>query len=382
MGRKTRKKQELAALEEQRVIDRLAQKKNSGKTKRGVVRAHSHPIHGGGVMTREMVRYRRYFLRDPDNWVYRGKSKKIEKQRTDLARYLFGKYHVPRFLEETWNEYEIEAERRIADRERGAKFFLNWYISATQGKSVYKLHSKGILSKKETHQFLQAPDHYSCNMAMWWAKAMCEGANLGIANRIVQCTLTRHDITSDFWISVMRFFVHNPVDLHEMNDLLDFIRAERQENPNFKMKGRSLESVRRKSEEWHRHMIKTQQIGGGTWSGMDVPNWTATSGPKDNKTTWRVEQITSGNALVKEGREMRHCVAGYKNRCMAGATAIFSMHSSSPINSRRNLTIEVRTVGRTVVQARGKANRRATRQEINVLRTWAHANDMNVAEYI
>jgi len=360
MGKKTREKQKIVAAFDDRVAAELAQKKNSGKTKRGVIHAYD-------VMTKKMWLKDRYFLHHPTEWRYRGKSKRIEKQRLELVRYLFGKYHVPRFLEEVWNDAE-DPRRREIDQ------FFDWYIAAAQGKSLYKLHSRDILSKKETHQFLQAPAHYSCIQAMWWAKAMCEGANLGHANRLASSRLIQYDINDKFWLSVLRFFVHNPIEIHEINDLLDYLCNEHGENEHFKMKGRSLESVRRSNETWHRLLIKEKQVGGGHWPGVDVPNWLATAGKKNEKVTWTVTQITSGDDLLKEGQAMHHCVSAYKSRCMSGSIAIFSMKSRSPIQPlKRHLTIEVRVIQGMVMQTRGFANRLPTAQERNVLRRWARS---------
>jgi hypothetical protein len=34
-----------------------------------------------------------------------------------------------------------------------------------------------------------------------------------------------HSIVSTWWKQVARFFARNPVPLHEMNDLVDYLRA-------------------------------------------------------------------------------------------------------------------------------------------------------------
>ena len=264
--------------------------------------------------------------------------------------------------------------------------FVDWYVAAAQGKSLYKLHTRGILSKKETHLFLQAPDHYSCKQALWWAKAIGEGGDVGVAHRIANSAFnTRFDtdkIMDEFWVSVMRFFVQNPVSINEMNNLFDYLMAEHRDNAHFKMKGRSLDSIRRKSEEWHRLQIKQSKIGGGTWEGMPVETWTEKTGKKNNRTTWTVEQINTGNALLREGQKMRHCVSSYKRECMEGRTAIFSMSSVVGWKEHRNLTIEVTIDKWQVVQVAGFGNRRATNQEHNILRHWAREHDLEVAAYI
>jgi hypothetical protein len=262
----------------------------------------------------------------------------------------------------------------------------DWYIAAAQGQSLYKLHTRGILSKKETHLLLQAPNNYSCKQALWWAKAMATRDDVGVAHRIANSAFnTRFGIDTildEFWVSVMHFFVRNPVEINELNNLFDFLMDEHRENENFKMKGRSLESIRRKSDVWHRLQIKKSKIGGGSWEGLPIEDWKATTGRQPNKTVWLVHQITTGNELVKEGQRMRHCVSSYKRPCMEGRTAIFTVSSvTSGWKEKRNLTIEVDMSKWKIVQIAGLANRRATGAENSIVRFWARTHDLQLADY-
>jgi len=373
MGKSTRKKQQLAAVRDQNFQNRLSSYRNSGKKLRGDV-----TVRGNNLLTPAMQQIQHNAVRNIHSWHYAGKSQRTEKQRLDLLRYLFGIYPVPRFLEHVM----IDADAKNED-------FFKWYLAVAQGKSLYKTCTRGALSKRETHLFLQAPNELNVREAIWWAKTVALCDNIGVAYRMAKSRVARYNYANQFWIDVHRFFTNNPVSMKEMEELLDYVVAEYRDNNNWTIKKRSLESVRRKSEEWHRAQYKIRQIGGGSWPGMDVPNWTMSTGmfhsdpQKNQRIEWHVRQILTGNDLVKEGQKMRHCVASYKSTCINNQTAIFSMTSNTPFQQdRRNLTIEVLVAGRQISQVRGFGNRLAYPAEREILHKWANQNRLQWSRWI
>lgn len=368
MGKSTKKRQMEEAAEEEQFSQFFASKKNSGKTYRGVIKS-------ADIIPKYLRQYSHQEIRDYDNWTYKGKSKRIEKQQIELIRYMFAAYRVPRFLENAF----------ISEERETVSMYGPWYITAAQGGSLYKTCTRGLLTKKETHYFLQAPDELSIHQAIWWARAVAESNDIGIARRIALSSIGRRATDSDFWVDVQRFFANNPVQIKELDELVDYIASARAENAKWTIKKRSLEAVRRQSEKWHRDMIKLRHIGGGSWDGMDVPIWKGKTGkfnhdPKKNtQIEWTVFEILTGNELAREGNKMRHCVSGYKPRCMKGDCAIFTMRTSTMLyNDRRQVTIEVDPSRKTVTQARGLANRIPKPQEKAVLQKWANARGLKV----
>ncbi len=369
MGKSTRKRQVEEAVREQEFVDFFASKKNSGKTYRGVIKAEN-------IIPKYVRRFQKRQLRDPVKWVYRGKSKRIEKQQIALIRYLYAKYPVPACLESVF----------ISENSDKFNNYARWYLALAQGESLYKTCTREVLTKKETHYITQAPDSLNIEEAVWWAKGMALTQNTGIAYRIAKSPIGRASWASDFWVDVHRFFANNPVPLKEMEELIDYIRAARAENPAWTIKKRSLEAVRRKSEHWHRDMIKLRNIGGGAWTGMELPYWKYKTGKADpnpsrsNEVEWHLYEICSGNELAKEGNKMRHCVAGYKSRCANGSIAIFTLRSNTPLlNNRKHLTIQVSPQTRAITQARGLANRLMRPQERVIIGKWARDNALRVS---
>lgn len=314
-------------------------------------------------------------IRNPQLWSYKGKSRDKAKQQIDLIRYMFAKYPVPSFLELTFLDSKSP--------------FVEWYIAVAQGRSLYKTCTSGQLSKKENHWLLKAPDDLTILEAIWWAKTMAITEDIGVAYRMAKSIISvRGSHTKEFWIDLHRFFTHNPVQMKEMQELIDYCVAMHGENKNWTIKKRSLNSLRDQSERWHRSMAKMKQIGGGSWIGMQLGTWEFKTGKHDDnptkntEVTWTIREICSGNELAKEGNQMRHCVWGYKQRCINGQCSIFTMTSVDAFGKiSKNLTIEVQRSYKQVVQARGLANRMPRPQEREVLRKWGNAHGITISNY-
>ena len=168
-----------------------------------------------------------------------------------------------------------------------------------------------------------------------------------------------------------RFFARNPVPLHEMNDLIDYLRVAKTEDAGFSLKGRSIQALQRRKEEWHQALRKSNAIGGGVWAGRAIPDVEYATGG-ENKAIWRLRQIKTGNELFREGQRMHHCVATYKGFCMEGKISIWSLSCEFPLGRvNRGVTMEVRKDG-AIVQCRGFANRLPYANEVSVVKRWAN----------
>lgn len=361
MGKATRKRQAELDAQNQTIQASLAAKSGERVVRESKIVVPAH-----------FLRYKHQQIRNYEDWCYTKKSKDVSKAQLELARHLFAKYPVPKYLEQTFLDPED-------------KTYKSWYLSVAQGKSLYKTCTKGILTKQETHYFLKAPNSLNVVQAIWWAKTMSLCGDIGVSFKIAQSPLTRFSYADQFWNEVLRFFVVNSVSLKEMEELIDYIRTIHTENPSWSIKKRSLDSIRRASEKWHRDLAKLKQIGGGIWEGMGIPVWTFTTGkydpnPSENtETIWKIEEITTGDALAREGNEMRHCVLSYKESCKRGHTSIFTMRSDTVLKSnRRHLTIEVTRATKAIVQARGLANRLPRNDESTILQKWAKDNQLTI----
>jgi len=323
---------------------------------------------------------RGYALRAPEDWRCRIKSRSEERRFIDLVRFSFARYRVAAHLENAWiDRFTDDLVDRVGELPEvqpmpGSRPDLRrWYLVAAQGGSLYKQHTSAYLTKLETHHFLAVPDDVtSSQQALWYAVARAQNERCEIARRIGQSQLVRHSIASTWWREVARFFARNPVPLHEMNDLIDYLRVAKTENAGMSLKGRSLHALQRRREEWHRALRKHNAIGGGGWAGRPIPDIDYEAGSEKKKALWRFRQIKTGNELFREGQRMHHCVASYKRLCMNEQVSIWSLTTEFPLGHiNRGVTIEVRKDG-AIVQCRGFANRLPHGNEVAAVKRWAN----------
>jgi hypothetical protein len=323
---------------------------------------------------------RGYALRAPEDWRCRIKSRSEERRFIDLVRFSFARYRVAAHLENAWiDRFTDDLVDRAGELPEvqpmpGSRPDLRrWYLVAAQGGSLYKQYTSAYLTKLETHHFLAVPDDVtSSQQALWYAVARAQNERCEIARRIGQSQLVRHSIASTWWKEVARFFARNPVPLHEMNDLIDYLRVAKTENAGMSLKGRSLHALQRRREEWHRALRKHNAIGGGSWAGRPIPDIDYEAGSEKKKALWRFRQIKTGNELFREGQRMHHCVASYKRLCMNEQVSIWSLTTEFPLGHiNRGVTIEVRKDG-AIVQCRGFANRLPYGNEVAAVKRWAN----------
>ena len=148
-----------------------------------------------------------------------------------LMKHLFAKYTVPDFL------------CRPDDILKKLNF--EWFIHIAQGGNIRTAPQFPYeMSSKQAHYFMQARCDYSLKRAFWYGRIRAYGGheNLGIElSRLFERMRIKE---SDFWNSVLFFFVNYAQDGHEMLELLlVYIMYRKIENPLFSLKGRTLDSL-------------------------------------------------------------------------------------------------------------------------------------------
>ena len=100
-------------------------------------------------------------VRDPAGWRPRIKSKDAGKIALSVARHVFAVYPVAAHLERIWLGGERLDPREIERRKV-------WYVEVAQGRSLYKTCTKDILTKRETHHFVNPASGLSFCEAVWY----------------------------------------------------------------------------------------------------------------------------------------------------------------------------------------------------------------------
>lgn len=328
-------------------------------------------------------------VRDPQAWHPQMRTRDPARLRLAAARHLFALYPVPAMLERIWiDDAGLDAEE-VRLRKR-------WYVVAARGESLYKAGASHWLTRKEVHAFLNPPVGLGFDEAFWHAVARSYVDEPGPAICIARSKIARAPRgETDFWREVARFFCANPVRVETIDDLCDYLAECRRRDPGYSLQGRTLPSLTRRMREWHRDIAAIERIEairrraagraafrGATacaidraWAGSPLADWEWAPSAKEAKAKGErfvIRQLKQPEDLVMESRAMRHCVASYAAKCIAGHASIWSLRRCTKDRIDRLLTIEV-DQQRRAVQIRGLANRLAHADERSILERWAKA---------
>lgn len=338
--------------------------------------------------------FKRQIVREACAWKPQMKSRDAARLRLAAARHLFARYPVAWHLEQIWIDDSGLGRNEIELRKR-------WYIAAASGGSLYKAGAGRWLSRKEVHAFANPPGRLGFEEALWHAIARTYATNDGDALRIARSKIARVPRgDTAFWREVVRFFCAHPSTVEEIDDLCDYLADCYGRNAGYSLKGRTLVSLSRQMREWHRDLEAIQRIeaqrrraehahavgavASASWPGASIADWTwspSTSArsrrgeeyrPKHNREEYAVVQLRTAADLVAETRTMRHCVASYAGKCIAGQASIWSLRHRAAGRTELMLTIELDRLHRAV-QVRGFANRLPRDDEREILERWAKA---------
>ena len=329
----------------------------------------------------QMAERHELWLRDPVD--FRPRTYNVERQFTELARHLFTNYAPPACFEQAW----FERNKRKARRYQG------WYIQTGRGESPRRLANMPFeMTRRTAHLLAKAPATHTIEQALRWTQVRAMGARPLVADALLGSPIGTDFTRDDFWLTVVRFLIDQPMlDPAQVGPIVDYIHFQRYEpviqgdgtmapaQPNFSMKGRSVDRLLRQVQQWHGQLAAQSHVGRFVrWEACGIPGKMWAEGTGKSAKQLSIRELLDSNALQAEGARMHHCVGSYAYSCKQGHTAIFSMVS----NATPLLTIEVKLHNRTIVQARGKRNREATAEELRNLRTWAQQADLNIANWL
>jgi hypothetical protein len=259
------------------------------------------------------------YLRQPRDWVYKGKSNDIGKMYRAFLRFVFCRYRVAHCLEQYWVDQDAKTAFDGSPRgrpERGAHFPdallpKRWFLIVGQGGSLYAEGGKAYLTRKEIHHLLADSGTLSLAAAIVHAVALAEAASKRLAASLAASKIAAlalfHDPGFDpgvyNWIRFLaRSMKDDPLDYRQVNDLTDYYYAVARQNPNFDLKGRKIPALRKAMVAWHHDLARQRNIKGGTWQGLPVADQYFVTGPQARQTSWRMHQITTGDELYEEGQ--------------------------------------------------------------------------------
>lgn len=304
-----------------------------------------------------------------------------------LAGHLLGRYPTPRFLGSVWFGGNSAAERL----RRG------WFVQHARGRRFRTLSLPLAMTRRMEHAFLHSPDHLDVNRALRRAEVLGLGGSPQLANAVIATRLGRSFEHGAAWREAIAWLVRwsDDLDLAQVGPIIDYLQAMRHEptrvrtpggptfrgplQPDLSLRGRSLDSL------WRDVTARLEMIGKpgdrpklswrkSRWNELVVGGRVASGRARMQ---WRLVELLDSNQLRHEGISMRHCVATYAQRCAGGASTIWSLrrHRIDEYGTDDHgwpaLTIEVSPRTATIVNLRGRCNRRASGEPLAVVRAWA-----------
>lgn len=375
MGRKTLAKKEKELVENQKVKEILLAGTKKLKKEKEVLQK---------PLVKDIEAFRPLFIRSEENFVLKTKSKDRTKQLKELVRHVFHKYPVPDFLFDAWETENYNKIRKQFD-------FKKWYICVATGGSLYKEHTKEILTKKETHTFLTCAHNINIEQSLVYAIAKCEGASDGVALRIARSKINDR-VISEYSKQNIRWFAKNPpASVQQLDDLVDYLLAKKVEQPNFSLVGSGLtiDSLLKRMHDWHYDLRRLKMIGNSVWDGHPINDteypYIEYMNANKVECAWYFYQIKSAKELQEEGNAQRHCVLSYKKYCISGEASIWSLRQGYTLEgvkkAKRRLTIELRNNG-VIQQVRGLANRKMKAHERTIIEKWSKDNALTISNYV
>jgi hypothetical protein len=334
-----------------------------------------------GAMSR-LARFSSRWVRTPAG--FSARSYNADRQFGELARFLLARWPVPNFFDDAWSERSTDTHRE-------------WFIHVGAGGNLRTAAGLPFpLTKMMSHHTLLAPDDISILSALRWGQVRALGGSERLARAVINSPLRDALVDEPFWLSVVQFFVANPMlDPHQVGPIIDWIQNQRFvgeprqivngvarggaiPQPNFSMKGRTVESVLRQVERWHRDLNRATTKSALAWPTCGIRGYERVEGNEGSQKIVRIDEVLTSTELLHEGRAMHHCVASYARTCSRGAVAIFSLKLDSGAGFDRRLTIELDVRSKRVIQARGRFNALPQPLEERYLRNWATATGLTI----
>lgn len=337
---------------------------------------------------------RRQWIREPEEW--RPTSHNLGRQFSSLLRHLLTRYDVPKFIDSAWLRSG-----------QGAYRFRGWFIHIGAGKNIRSAKTLYPMTRMMAHNFIGAPDKYSIEGALMLADIVSLGGGRRLTETLMATRLggrvERDTDKRAFWLSVYRFFIDNPMlDLRHAGPIVDFLSFQKFETrevmvgpgqverrpppqPNLSMARRTPYTLLRQVEAWHGELRTDRANDKRFWKSSGFAGAEMETGPRERpeqRVHWRVRELLSGQELVEEGRELRHCVASYADSCIRGVFSIWSLERRE-FDGRPSKELTIAVDGRgMVVEARGFSNRFPTEQEKPLLEFWMKKAGLRPGPYL
>lgn len=278
--------------------------------------------------------------------------------------------HLPAFL--LWNI------RTYLHQTRSRKLVME----LANGKNIRKAKNRPFpFNRRMAHLFSNSPIDTSYEAAIWRALVVGWGGDTWLAQQLHHY-FGRETREVGFLKLLIFFFrkTEEQIAAEEMKQLLGYLQHRWDEEENFHLKGWTLASLRRKSQQWY-EALQQEEIDQYLSSRNLAPKWTGASynsfALEQNDSYYEIIQLNSIKKLQEEGRRLMHCVGNYAAQCQLYGHSIWSLRQTTGKRHRSLVTIEVSKDHR-IIQARKMFNANPDKDEWQLIRAWAEREGLAV----
>lgn len=356
---------------------------------RHLAKLRSPLLENGGFVAAfgHLAQFSAYWLRDVE--AYKARSHNSGREFGALLRFLLARYDMPGFFDSAWQD-----ESDVGPHHR------KWFIHVAMGNNWRTADDLPFpLTKAMAHHALQAPATFSVLGALRYGQTLALGGSRRIAEAIVASRLGSICRDEAFALDVIRLFATAAmVDPNQVSPIIDYVFSQKFDEepayiadgvvrggeipqPGFSMKGRTVESLIRQTENWHCRLAQSRKVAYLIWKSCGISGMHRVEGVAPNQQLWVIRELTNSEMLRDEGRAMHHCVASCASSCAQGRAAIFTLSRDAGSGVERRITIELSLPSRTIVQARGRYNAASQPLDERVIRAWAMQAGLKIASY-
>ena len=271
--------------------------------------------------------YRLRALRAPETWRCGIKSRGEDKRFIDLVRLTFARYRVPAHLETSGSTISTTISSiKVACSDPPRRH-------ASPGGRTCALVHRGrarrlalsgrrasLLSKREVHHFLTAPDEVTSRQAGDLVRGCARADGRARAAR----SRSRRRAAATFRSarpSGRRSRASSPaipISIQDMDDLIDFLLVAKQEDDAFSLQGPHARRAAPAHGGLASRAAHAAECRRRCLARATDPRRRLRDRRDHDRAIWRFRQIKTGNELFREGQRMHHCVATYKSALRSG----------------------------------------------------------------
>lgn len=324
-------------------------------------------VHRNLVALRAMFHRRADWARSPGEWAPSPVGNEAAAL-ASLARHLFVRWDMPRFMDEVWTHPN-----------RRARTGRDFYAHIAAGRSLRTAPLPYRLTRRQAHLFMQAPDDGNFETALALADIVALGAEPGFARDLSLSELGRGLLMAPhqraYWLSVARYFLQHPrLAQRHGDEVIDYLRQRmtRGARAGLRLHGREPAWLLEEVAAWHRSLFRaaiSPLEARKTFPDPGIGDFAEEFGVEERE-TWRVCRIRNVVELREEGAAMSNCVFSYARACLSGQASIWSLRCMGEAGAeRREATIRV--AGGAILEAKARANRPIASEARAVIERWA-----------